>query len=161
RSPCLKKLAHGPPFRVVVAVLAIASHPECGSRGLWLLAVTPDDPLARWGAGRRPHRPNQSLMGGARIAAGAISPVVRGHQSHRGGSRFPVPQRDRVGGPKPRAALLTFRAGQPPQPVESPPGRERAGTDVCFAKCRRIGVMRNAWRDLAPRDRYPQAVADE
>src|SRR5262249_40245551 len=49
---------------------------------------------------------------------------------------------------------------QPPQPVESPPGRERAGPDVGLAKRCRVGVVRNALCQLAPHDRYPELVAN-
>src|SRR5262249_10406368 len=76
------------------------------------------------------------------------------------GRCFPVLQRDGVGRPEPRAALLAFGACQPPQPVESPPGRERAGPDVGLAKRCRVGVVRNALCQLAPHDRYPGLVAN-
>ncbi len=112
--------------------------------GLRLPAVTPADPRARRGAGHRRLRRNPSLMGDLGIAAGAIRPIARGHKSHHGDRRFPVPQRDRVGGPEARAALLAFRACQPPQPVELATRQRvrghgcllrQAPPDWCGAKC--------------------------
>src|SRR5215813_8879639 len=128
--------------------------------GLWLFAVTSADPLVLRGAGRRPHRRDQGLMSDLGGVVGAISAMVRGHQGHHDGRCFPVLQRDGVGRPEPRAALLAFGACQPPQPVESPPGRERAGPDVGLAKRCRVGVVRNALCQLAPHDRYPELVAN-
>src|SRR5215475_14058271 len=128
--------------------------------GLWLFAVTSADPLVLRGAGRRPHRRDQGLMSDLGGVVGAISAMVRGHQGHHDGRCFPVLQRDGVGRPEPRAALLAFGACQPPQPVESPPGRERAGPDVGLTKRCRVGVVRDALCQLAPHDRYPELVAN-
>src|SRR5947207_14916644 len=63
-------------------------------------------------------------------------------------------------GPEPGVALQAFWAGQPAKRVDSPSCRDRTGADVGLAKRNRILVVRDARTHLAPRDGYPELVAD-